>query len=116
MQFEMLPEFERDLKKLLKKFRTLDEDLGVLKKVLASAGFCHPQPPFSFRIANLGFQQPIIVKIKKIACKALKGKGANTGLRIIYAYYPEEQLIKFIEIYFKADQENEDRRRILRHF
>ena len=34
MIFEELPEFTKDLKILLKKFRTLTEDLAVVKKVL----------------------------------------------------------------------------------
>ena len=34
MIFEELPEFTKDLKVLLRKFRTLAEDLAVVKKVL----------------------------------------------------------------------------------
>jgi hypothetical protein len=34
MTFDELPEFKKDLKILLKKFRTLYEDLIVVKKVL----------------------------------------------------------------------------------
>ena len=37
-----------------------------------------------------------------------------SGVRVTYAYYPEEDKILLIEIYFKADQENEDRERIRR--
>lgn len=116
MQFDELPEFQKDLKQLLKKYRSLNEDLAVLKKVLAADGTSHPQPPLSFRIPNLGFEIPIVIKVKKFACKSLKGRGANTGFRIIYAYNQQTQLIHFIELYFKADDENEDRDRILRHF
>ena len=116
MQFDELPEFQRDVKQFLKKFRSIREDLKVLEKVLAAEGTTHPQPPLSFRIPGLGFETPLVIKIKKFACKFLKGKGANTGFRIIYAYRPQKQLIQFIEIYFKADQENEDYDRILRHF
>lgn len=114
MEFEEIPEFQRDIKQLLKKFRTLRDDLEVLKKVLSSQGFNHPQPPFSFRIADLGFDSPSVIKIKKFSSKSLKGKGSKTGLRLIYAFYPERNLIKFIEIYFKADQENHDSDRILK--
>ena len=116
MEFDEIPEFQKDMKQLLKKFRTLREDLEVLKKVLAIDGRTHPQPPFSFRIPSLGFESPVVNKIKKFACKSLKGKGANTGFRVIYAYHVDKQLVQFIEIYFKPDQENEDKERILRHF
>ena len=116
MQFDELPEFQKDLKQLLKKFRSLNEDLEVLKKVLATEGTGHPQPPMSLRISGLGFEVPIVIKVKKFACKSLKGRGNKTGFRVIYAYHPEKQLIQFVELYFKADDENEDQARILRHF
>lgn len=113
MEFEMLTEFEKDLKTLLKKFRTLDEDLQVLKTVLKLRPEQHP--PFSFRIDNLGITA-CIIKVKKIACKALKGKGVNSGLRLVYAYFPELRKITFIELYHKNDKENEDRERIKKYF
>ena len=34
MKFEELPEFQKDLKSLLKKYRTLNDDLNVVKMVL----------------------------------------------------------------------------------
>jgi hypothetical protein len=37
-------------------------------------------------------------------------------LRLIYAYFKEEERIVFIEIYHKNDKENEDRVRILEYF
>ena len=113
MIFEYLAEFEKDLKKLSKRFRSLNEDLEVLKKVLAD----NPRacPPNRLLISNLGIQHDII-KVKKFACKALKGRGANTGIRIIYAFHNEKQKIVFIEMYFKGDKDNEDRDRILNSF
>jgi mRNA-degrading endonuclease RelE of RelBE toxin-antitoxin system len=116
MIFDELPEFQRDLRQLLKKYRSLVEDLAVLKKVLSSSSTKHPQPPLSFRITSLGFEIPPIIKIKKFACKSLKGKGANTGLRIMYAYHEQRQVVEFIQIYSKAEHANEDTRRIIKHF
>jgi hypothetical protein len=57
-----------------------------------------------------------LLLMKKIACKALKGRGVNSGLRLVYAYFGEEQKITFIELYHKSDKENEDRQRILEYF
>jgi len=113
MEFEHLPEFDKDLKHLQKRYRSLEEDLVVLRKILT----VEPQasPPRSFTISGLGTAKEII-KIKKIACKALKGRGANSGIRLIYALHNEEQKIVFIEIYFKGDKENEDRGRILKYY
>ncbi len=42
-----------------------------------------------------------IYKLKKFSCKALKGKGNRSGIRIIYAFYPEKFEVEFLEIYFK---------------
>ena len=113
MTFDELVEFETDLKSLLKKYRTLKDDLDIVKKVLEVMP--DERPPFSYRIDNLGLET-CIIKIKKIACKALKGRGVNSGLRLIYAYFPDDQKIIFIEIYHKSDKVNEDRSRILNYF
>jgi len=113
MTFDELTEFKKDLKSLLKKYRTLNDDLYIVKKVLEVMP--DERPPFSFRIDNLGLKT-CIIKVKKIACKALKGRGVNSGLRLIYAHFQEEQRITFIEIYHKNDKENEDRQRIIDNF
>ena len=113
MIFEVLPEFKKDLKHLLKKYRTLNDDLNVVKRVLEVTP--DERPPFSYRINNLGSEN-CIIKVKKIACRALKGRGVNSGLRLIYAYFPDQQKIIFIELYHKSDKENEDRKRIMDNF
>jgi mRNA-degrading endonuclease RelE of RelBE toxin-antitoxin system len=113
MIFEELPEFQKDLKTLLKKYRTLHDDLGVVKQVLTAAPGA--RPPFSFQIDNLALET-CVIKVKKIACKSLKGRGVNSGLRLIYAYFKEPEKIIFVELYHKNDKENEDRQRILDHF
>jgi len=113
MIFEELEEFRKDKKDLLKKYRTLNEDMDVVKKVLTISP--DERPPFSFRIDNLSIST-CVIKVKKIACKALKGRGVNSGLRLIYALFKEERKIVFIELYHKSDKENEDKKRILRYF
>jgi mRNA-degrading endonuclease RelE of RelBE toxin-antitoxin system len=113
MTFDEIAEFRKDLKSLLKKYRTLNDDLDVVKRVLEIIP--NERPPFSFRIDNLGLET-CVIKVKKIACKALKGRGVNSGLRLIYAHYEEEQRIIFIELYHKNDKENEDKQRIIENF
>lgn len=112
MEYSTLPEFERDLKKLLKKFKTLEEDLVVLKKFLNSTS--HPSPPLTVHISNLGIEHPLIIKVKSFACRALKGKGRRSGIRVVYAYFIKEQRIEFIEMYYKGTKDLEDRGRILK--
>jgi hypothetical protein len=113
MNFDELFEFKKDLKTLTKKYKSLNDDLQVVKKVLEVVP--DERPPFSFRIDGLGIET-CVIKIKKIACKSLKGRGVNSGLRLVYAHFPLEQRIIFIELYHKSDKPNEDRQRILDNF
>jgi mRNA-degrading endonuclease YafQ of YafQ-DinJ toxin-antitoxin module len=113
MTFDELTEFKKDLKNLLKKYRTLHEDLDVVKMVLELTP--EEKPPFSYRVDNLNLKT-CVIKVKKVACKALKGRGVNSGLRLIYAYFPDENKITFVELYHKNDKENEDRNRIISNF
>ncbi len=113
MEFGELDEFKKDLKKLKKRFSTLSDDLEIVKKVLVVCP--DERPPFSYQISGLGITT-CVIKIKKIACKSLKGRGADSGLRIVYAHFIEKEKIIFIELYFKGDKENEDRERIFRNF
>ena len=113
MIFNELLEFKKDLKILSKKYRTLYEDLIVVKKVLEILP--DERSPFSFRIDNLGVKT-CIIKVKKIACKSLKGRGVNSGLRLIYVHFLDEQIITFVEIYHKNDKDMEDRARITNQF
>jgi hypothetical protein len=113
MNFDELAEFRRDLRKLLKKFRTLNDDLHIIKQVLEF--YPDERPPFSFKIDNLGLET-CVIKVKKIACKSLKGRGVNSGLRLVYAWFPAGERIVFVELYYKGDKEMEDRQRILDNF
>lgn len=124
MKYKETEEFQKDFKRLIKKFRSLGEDLefvkiatiepyhigiflnGVLEKKYTNAIFLIP---------NFCSDELKICKMKKFACKALKGRGAQSGIRIIYAYYTLTDTVDFIEIYFKGESENEDKERIKRY-
>jgi mRNA-degrading endonuclease RelE of RelBE toxin-antitoxin system len=113
MNFDELPEFRKDLKRLQKRFRTLADDLKVVRQVLEVMP--DERPPFSFRIDDLGIKI-CVIKVKKIACKALKGRGVNSGLRLVYAWFLFGEKIVFIELFYKGAKENENRQRILDNF
>lgn len=105
-------EFDNDFKKLLKKFRSLEEDLATFEKTQLVLLHKH-------KLDNGGIVQIIdlsshikFFKVVKFACKSLPGRGAASGIRIIYAYFEADDHIEYIEMYFKADQEKEDRSRI----
>lgn len=109
MVFEELDAYQRDLKSLGKRYRSLPEDIAVVKQILAVMP--DARPPFSFQITGVG-EGNCVVKVKKVACKSLKGKGVQTGLRLVYAFFKETDRIVLLEVYHKSDKENEDQRRI----
>jgi mRNA-degrading endonuclease RelE of RelBE toxin-antitoxin system len=113
VHFEELPEYGKDLKRLLKKYRTLTSDIAIVKKDLEDEP--GQQAPFSFQISGLGIDT-CIIKVKKIASDSFKGRGRNSGFRLIYAYFPAEQKIVLVELYHKNSQTVEDRDRIIRNF
>ena len=107
------PEFDRDLKQLLKRYRSLEDDLTVF--INTQLVLLHRQKIDNRGIVlinNLGIEEPKIFKAVKFACKSIHGRGAASGIRLTYAYFEEADHIEFIQIYFKADDENEDRERI----
>ncbi|MGD9641729.1 MAG: hypothetical protein AB7V08_03215 [Elusimicrobiales bacterium] len=110
-------EFDRDLKKLLRRFRSLEEDLSTLVRTQLNIYHkLHVDNGGIFRLTGLPFEVPQIFKVKKFACKALKGRGVKSGIRVVYAYYEETDSVELVEIYFKADQQNEDRQRLLKRY
>lgn len=108
-----LPEFSKDFKRLFKKYSSLDRNLEEVKSLLIL--FPDESPPFSFRINGLGIET-CIIKVKKIASNNFKGRGRNSGFRLVYAWFPEKRSIVLIELYHKNEKEIEDRKRILKNF
>lgn len=96
--FNSLPEFRRELRKLSRKYGTLNDDLEIFKEVLSSS-------PTGFGNSFTVIHSTEVIKIVKagMACRSL---------RVIYAYLEREERIEFIEIYYKGNKENEDRNRI----
>ncbi len=84
-------EFEKDLKKLKKRFRTFDDDLRTFINVqLKLFHKLNKDNKGIVEIAGLGIEYPKIYKARKFACRSLKGTGSRSGIRIIYAYYSDE--------------------------
>lgn len=71
MVFDEIPEFERDVKQLLKKYRSIQDDLRIVKRVLEILP--DERPPFSYRLENLGIQT-CVIKVKKIHVKRWRVK------------------------------------------
>lgn len=113
INFTSIPEFDKDFKKLAKRYVTLESDFEIMKRATIEA------------LYELGVDNRSIIpiegyccdcytanKIRKFSCKALKGRGSASGIRVIFVWEEKIRTVTFIEIYFKADQENEDRSRL----
>lgn len=103
MCYEKLTTFEKEFKRLFKKYRSLNKDLEIFKDALNI--FPTGQSNNS-EIVHDGGNLKIIKS--RLFCRYLKG----STLRLIYAYHKLENKICFLEIYYKGDKENEDRSRI----
>ena len=112
-KIERLAEFEKDIKQLHKKYKTIEDDIATVERVIAVEPTA--RPPFSFQIDGLGLET-CVIKVRKIACRSLKGRGAMSGLRLIYAHFEKENRVVFIELYHKSTKEMEDKVRIKNNF
>jgi len=111
-----LPEFERDIRRLLKRFKTIEDDLEIfIEKQLFLYHKLKVDNKGIFQITGLPVGNLKVYKAKKFACKSLKGRGVQSGIRVTYAYDEEKDKIVLIEIYFKGDKANEDKERILKY-
>jgi hypothetical protein len=116
-EISRLPEFEKDLRRLLKRFKTLEDDLMVFVRTeLIAFHKLNKDTKGIFQITDLKIKKPKIFKAKKFACRSLKGKGVQSGIQVIYGYFEGEDRIELVEVYYKGDKENEDRARIWRHY
>lgn len=109
MMIHETDEFKKDFKKFLKRFRTLKEDLEVVKKnaieLYHSKGIDNQSV---FQIQKLSTETIKLFKVKKFACKVLKGKGAKSGMRLIYTFRDNENKVELLEIYYKGDKAEMD--------
>ena len=113
MVFTTVPEFDSEFDKLLKKYRSLKEDLEVLKTILLKYPIGYE--PIASRIPGMGIETPIY-KVKSFYCKALN-RGSRSGIRLIYAYLETKKEIKFVEIYYKErDSVDCNKERIRKYF
>lgn len=101
--FSQLPEFEKELKKLSKKYPTLVYDVEDIKPILES----NPTGIGKNFTIIATSEKTKIVKVR-LHCESLRAR----TVRIIYAYHKEEIKFMYIEIYYKGDKENEDRERV----
>lgn len=102
-KFLSLPDFEKEIKKLSKKYPTLLDDIEDIKPVLL---VCPTGIGKNFVIIRISGDIKI-VKVD-IHCESLRSR----SIRLIYAYHKDRIEFMFIELYFKGNKENENRERI----
>jgi len=104
MKFDELPEFQKECRILGKKYKSIDDDLKEFRNVVSVVPLGN-----SKHFAVITKSKLIYIIKARLFCRYLKG----SSLRVVYAYFEQEQRIEFIEVYFKGDKENENNDRIL---
>jgi hypothetical protein len=108
IKFERHDRFEKQIKKLIRRYRSLEEDLEIVKKYAIEAFHIENKDNEAVELVPKFDRKTVqIYKIRKFACKALKGKGVRSGIRVIYAFYPEKFEVEFLEIYFKEKHDTD---------
>lgn len=116
MKYEETEEFKKDLKRLMKKYRSLSTDLDTLKQYCIdpfSTGKLSSTPAI-VKIEGMCAHPWVAYKVRRVRCESLRNRGNNSGLRLIYIFHEIEQRIIFVELYAKSDKANEDRERLKR--
>lgn len=103
MRFDELPAFQKALKRLGKKYKSLPDDLREFRNVVSVIPLGNSK---HFHIITQTGDLHIIKA--RLFCRYLKG----SSLRVIYAWHEKTRRIEFIELYDKKTTENEDRDRI----
>ncbi len=100
---KQLPAFEKEFKRLHKRYRSLAKDLTTFESVIVS----YPTG-LGANFTILHRDERVVIVKARLACAALRER----SLRIIYAYHDDVVEFVYIELYFKGDKANEDRERI----
>ncbi len=101
--FNQTTAFQKDLKKLLKKYPSLNSDLTDLEEILVIFPTGNGK---NFTIIH--HSEKVKLVKTRLTCKSLRDK----SMRVIYAYHNDTVTFVYLEIYFKGDKENEDSGRI----
>lgn len=109
---ELIPEFEKDLKRLEKKFKHILSDLDVAIEVIRA------EPTNSLRceqVEGLGESCNDVTAyvLKKFRSTDLR---STNELRLVYVYENPKNKIILVQLYFKGDIQIEEKARIRKYF
>lgn len=112
-----VPEFENDILSLTEKFETLGQDLKVFIETALKLYHVLKVDNEGVRILkNLNKETGKIYEAFKFACRSMKGKGAKTGIKVVYAHFEQEKRIELIEMYYQEDKDNPDQERLTKYY
>lgn len=110
-----IPEFYEDTIKLANKFETINYDLKVF--IQTSLKLYHEIKMDNDGIKKIKDLKDVsLFKADKFACRALKGKGAKSGIEVIYSYSSKDNKIELIEMYFQEDKKEQDLTRVSKYY
>ena len=102
------PRFEKQLKKLLKKYRTLEDDLKIAEKAAVELFHLNKIDNNSMELVpGFDYEEVQVYKIKKFACRSLFGKGVRSGIRVTYGFCPQSKHVEYLEIYYKEKDDSD---------
>ena len=104
MKISKSSQFQREFKKLQKKYRTLPSDLKILEKLIQK----FPLGDDSRHCNELRKIGALCICKRRMMCRAVKG----SEFRVIYYYDGIQIELMYLEIYYKENKEREDQQRI----
>lgn len=110
IEFSFAQEFRGEMKKLRKKYRSLEDDLSTLAEALDE----RPVPD-SRKTFPILLQEPNLVYALKtyLYCETVRN---SRFIRVIYVYDASRKAIKFIEIYEKQSTDDYNQKRMENYF
>lgn len=122
MNFEQSPEFQKDLKRLKKKWRSLEDDIEFVKPRIASLYMSRDDIDINQYRADLfamkkaailpGSTQDLEVIKMRLDVESLH---SNSKVRIVFVAVRDKNNIIFIEMYAKNEKDREDKKRIKKY-
>ncbi len=107
--------FEKELRRLGRKYKTIPEDLLTFINVSVRAVHLLGQKPEDmghFPIQGLGIENHCCFIAKRFTCKSLKGKGSKSGIRVVYRFEKNTLDLLLIELFHKNDKKLPDLDRV----
>ncbi|MBU1901441.1 hypothetical protein KKG82_03685 [Patescibacteria group bacterium] len=101
-----MDDFVRDLKRLKRKFPSLEGDIGNFEKFIPAVDFDNNK---RFVTLSRDLQKGVRVLKTRLMVRSLKGSSMT---RLIFSFCMRENAIDFIEIYLKSQKSREDSARI----